>query len=44
MGLPISLHDIRAAADRLAGVVHRTPVLTSRLADERSGAQVFFKC
>lgn len=44
MGLPISLHDIRAAADRLAGVAHKTPVLTSRLADERAGAQLFFKC
>ncbi len=44
MSLPISLQDIRAAADRLAGVAHKTPVLTSRLADERAGAQVFFKC
>jgi threonine dehydratase len=44
MSLPISLQDIRAAADRLAGIAHKTPVLTSRLADERAGAQVFFKC
>lgn len=44
MALPISLHDIRAAAGRLAGVAHRTPVLTSRRADERAGAQLFFKC
>ena len=44
MTLPISLQDIRAAADRLAGVAHKTPVLTSRLANERSGCQVFFKC
>jgi len=44
MSLPISLADIRAAADRLAGVAHRTPVLTSRLADERAGASLFFKC
>ena len=44
MSLPISLQDVRAAADRLAGVAHRTPVLTSRLANERSGAEVFFKC
>jgi threonine dehydratase len=43
MPLPISLQDIRAAADRLAGVAHKTPVLTSRLADERAGARVFFK-
>ena len=44
MTLPISLQDIRVAADRLAGVAHKTPVLTSRLANERAGAQVFFKC
>jgi threonine dehydratase len=44
MTLPITLQDIRAAADRLAGVAHKTPVMTSRLADERAGAQLFFKC
>jgi len=42
--LAISYADIAAAAARLRGVAHRTPVLTSRTADERSGAQVFFKC
>jgi threo-3-hydroxy-L-aspartate ammonia-lyase len=35
--------DVRRAADRLAGVVHRTPVLTSRTLDERAGARVFLK-
>ncbi len=44
MPLPISLQDVRAAAERLAGVAHKTPVLTSRVADERAGARVFFKC
>ena len=44
MTLPITLQDVRAAADRLAGVAHKTPVATSRLADERAGAQLFFKC
>ena len=44
MTLPISLQDVRAAAERLVGVAHKTPVLTSRLADERSGVQLFFKC
>ena len=39
----LSLTDVRAAADRLAGVAHRTPVLTSRTLDERVGAQVFLK-
>jgi threonine dehydratase len=42
--LAIAWPDIAAAQQRLAGVAHRTPVLTSRTADERTGAQVFFKC
>ena len=41
--LAISFTDIEAAAARLAGVAHRTPVLRSRTADARTGAQVFFK-
>ncbi|WP_428001913.1 threo-3-hydroxy-L-aspartate ammonia-lyase [Acidovorax sp.] len=36
--------DVVAAADRIAGVAHRTPVLTSRILDQELGAQVFFKC
>ncbi|MEU3752857.1 threo-3-hydroxy-L-aspartate ammonia-lyase [Streptomyces olivoreticuli] len=36
--------DVLAAADRLAGHAHRTPVLRSRLIDEITGAQVVFKC
>ncbi|HEX2207920.1 MAG TPA: threo-3-hydroxy-L-aspartate ammonia-lyase [Longimicrobium sp.] len=36
--------DVRAAATRLRGVVHRTPVMSSRTLDERLGARVFFKC
>jgi threonine dehydratase len=36
--------DVAAAADRIAGTAHRTPVLTSRTADEEAGAQFFFKC
>lgn len=39
----LSLTDVRAAAGRIAGVAHRTPVLTSRTLDERVGAQVFLK-
>lgn len=35
---------VRAAAARIAGVVHRTPVATSRTLDERAGARVFLKC
>ncbi|PSQ99625.1 MAG: threo-3-hydroxy-L-aspartate ammonia-lyase [Bacteroidetes bacterium QS_9_68_14] len=37
--------DVEAAAARLAdGVAHRTPVMTSRQANEVTGAEVFFKC
>lgn len=36
--------DVEAAAKRLAGIAHRTPVMTSRIADERTGATLFFKC
>jgi threo-3-hydroxy-L-aspartate ammonia-lyase len=42
--LAITPADITAAAARLAGVAHRTPVLRSRTADATTGAQVFFKC
>ena len=42
--LPITFEDVVAAHDRLRGVAHRTPVLTSRTANERTGAQLFFKC
>ncbi len=41
--LAIQFADIQAAAARLQGVAHRTPVLSSRQIDERCGAQVFFK-
>jgi threonine dehydratase len=37
-------HEIQAAALRLRGIAHRTPVLTSRTLDEQVGAQVFLKC
>lgn len=40
----VDFGDIQAAAQRIAGVAHRTPVLTSRTANQRSGAQLFFKC
>jgi threo-3-hydroxy-L-aspartate ammonia-lyase len=39
----IELGDIQRAAQRLAGVAHRTPVLTSRTLDERTGARVHLK-
>lgn len=36
--------DVEAAASRIAGVAHRTPVLTSRTLDALTGAEFFFKC
>jgi threo-3-hydroxy-L-aspartate ammonia-lyase len=39
----ISFDDVQAAARRIAGVAHRTPVLTSRALDEAVGATVFLK-
>ena len=39
----ISLDDVRAAARRIDGVAHRTPVLTSRALDAATGATVFLK-
>jgi threo-3-hydroxy-L-aspartate ammonia-lyase len=41
--LPIGIDDVRAAAERLRGVAHRTPVLTARTLDERCGGAVFLK-
>jgi threo-3-hydroxy-L-aspartate ammonia-lyase len=43
---PLAIHfdDITAAAQRLAGVAHLTPVMTSQTANQLTGAQVFFKC
>ncbi len=41
--LPISFDDVTAAAKRIAGVAHKTPVLTSVTADAETGATLFFK-
>ena len=35
---------IKQAAARIAGRVHRTPVMTSRSFNEVAGREVFFKC
>jgi threonine dehydratase len=40
----LTLDDVKAAARRLKGRVHRTPVLTSRSLDEATGHRVFLKC
>ncbi len=42
--MSVGFDDVRAAAARIAGRVHRTPVLTSRAIDDALGCSVFFKC
>jgi threo-3-hydroxy-L-aspartate ammonia-lyase len=42
--MSVAYSDILAAADRLAGIAHRTPVITSRTVNARTGAEIFFKC
>jgi threo-3-hydroxy-L-aspartate ammonia-lyase len=44
MPTSLSIEDVRAARERIAPYVHRTPVLTSRQVDELVGCRVFFKC
>ncbi|WP_438390217.1 threo-3-hydroxy-L-aspartate ammonia-lyase [Caballeronia sp. DA-9] len=36
--------DVLAAAARIEGYAHRTPVFTSKMVNEELGAEVFFKC
>src|SRR6184192_2545090 len=40
----LTLELIKEAAARIAGRVHRTPVVTSRSFNEAAGCEVFFKC
>jgi threo-3-hydroxy-L-aspartate ammonia-lyase len=40
----IRFDDIRAASERLRGVAHVTPVVTSRTLDAQAGRAVFLKC
>ena len=41
--MTVTWEDIVSASARIEGVAHRTPVLTSTTANERTGAQLFFK-
>ena len=38
-----SFEDVRMASTRIAGIAHRTPVLTSRTADAATGGTLYFK-
>ncbi|MBD1940314.1 threo-3-hydroxy-L-aspartate ammonia-lyase [Microcoleus sp. FACHB-68] len=42
--LQVSYADVEAAAMRLAGIAHQTPVMTSTTVNQRIQSQVFFKC
>ena len=39
-----TFEDVLAARQRIAPLVHRTPVLTSNYLNQLSGAELFFKC
>ena len=39
-----TFHDVKEAAARIEGMVHRTPVMTCSSLNDRAGAQVFCKC
>jgi len=36
--------DVESAAQQIAGVAHRTPVVSSQTVNTRTGAELFFKC
>ena len=40
----LTLENIKEAAGRIGGHIHRTPVITSHSFNERAGCEVFFKC
>lgn len=40
----VNLESIRAARERIAGRVHRTPVITSKQFNKIVGKEVYFKC
>src|SRR5438445_13833161 len=40
----VTLPDIQAAARRIAGLAHRTPVMTCSTLDRLAGRSLFFKC
>ncbi|MGA7747742.1 MAG: threo-3-hydroxy-L-aspartate ammonia-lyase [Candidatus Aquilonibacter sp.] len=42
--MPISFTDVIEAAQRIRGVAHHTPTLTSQTFNELTDAQLFFKC
>jgi len=43
MTLP-TFDDVESAAKQISGIAHRTPVVSSRTVNARTGAELFFKC
>jgi threonine dehydratase len=41
---PVTFDDVRAAHERLRGLAHVTPVVTSRTLDALAGRELFLKC
>jgi threo-3-hydroxy-L-aspartate ammonia-lyase len=39
----VTITDVQAAQKRILGIAHRTPVLTSRIVNDRTNSQVFFR-
>src|SRR5205809_5264003 len=42
--LAVTVDDVRAAAARIAGFAHRTPLATCSTLDQLAGRKLFFKC
>ena len=42
--LPVTINDVKSAANRIAPYIHRTPVLTSLSIDKVCNAELYFKC
>jgi threonine dehydratase len=43
-GLHVTFDDVRAARERLHGLAHVTPIVTSRTLDALAGRELFLKC
>lgn len=43
-GATVAFSEVLAAAERLRGVAHRTPVITSRTLDARTNSRAYLKC
>src|SRR5580700_8369552 len=43
-GTEVTFDDVTSAAERIKGIVRRTPVMTSHAFDGKSGISTFFKC